>query len=215
METKEIDPVSVLEVNMDLKENSVEPKFDIENKMSDVLQVLKSLSLTSVRLGDYLIVMNAKEDVTILGEPYIAFQLWLEVKSGKAISRIWGQTVAHNIISDIGHLFDVCVKHFSAKPCLGCPLQEDEIDQKMQDFMISQTPVPRMISLTCQRVLAKESEADLKACQNCLTMTPPKLWRMKVVYSQDEQTDENHQFEEHQQTEITVTMTMKKYWIIK
>ena len=59
-----------------------------------ILSALDNLSLIWVTIGDYIVVMNDKIDATIGGEPYLARQLWFNVKSGKIISRIWDQTVS-------------------------------------------------------------------------------------------------------------------------
>ena len=163
---------------------------------SDVMLALEALCLTSVKLGDYLVIMNAIEDTTIGGEPYIALQLWLNMMSGKVISRIWGQTVSCTTVINIDHFEDVCRKHFRYPPCLGCPFQEDELEQKTQGFVVSQTPVSRRISLGCQKVLANESKVDLQACQNCLTLMPCQWWERKTVNIQEEHINFKQEFEE-------------------
>ena len=56
--------------------------------------ILSSLSLTSVTIGDFLVIMRSKFDLTISGEPYIGLVLLLNLKDGTYISRIWNQTVA-------------------------------------------------------------------------------------------------------------------------
>ena len=83
-------------------------KVRTEFSLGEVMCVLRGLSLTSVKLGDYLVVMNTTEDATICGEPYIALQLWLNITSGKVISRIWGQTVACATVVNIEQFMDVC-----------------------------------------------------------------------------------------------------------
>ena len=170
-----------------------------EFSLGDVMRVLEALFLTSVKLGDYLVVMNATEDAIIVGEPYIALQLWLNMISGKVISRIWGRTVACATVTNIDHFEDVCSKHFCAPPCLGCPFQQDEHELKMQGFAISQTPVSRKISLGCQKVLADDSRADLQACQNCLELMPGEWWERDTVNYQEEHIDVKQEFEESQQ----------------
>ena len=59
--------------------------------LHEAMGALNMLSLASVTIGDYVVVTNSREDVTIAGEPYLALQLWLNVRSGRVISRIWGQ----------------------------------------------------------------------------------------------------------------------------
>ena len=53
--------------------------------------VLASLSLTSVTFGRFLLVMRSECDVIIAGEPYVALMLWLDVDTGKFITRVWNQ----------------------------------------------------------------------------------------------------------------------------
>ena len=148
-----------------------------ELSYDNVRQVLGDLYLTSVEIGDYLVVMSAVEDATINGEPYLALQLWLDMKSGKVIQRIWGRTVARATVADINHFKNVCSKHFCDPPCLGCPFKEDELAQKRQGFVVCQTPVLRKISLRCQKVVQVSdgrAEAELQACKNCLKLTAPR-----------------------------------------
>ena len=40
--------------------------------LEEVKDVVKALSLNSVTMGDYQVIMNSVEDITILGEPYLA-----------------------------------------------------------------------------------------------------------------------------------------------
>ena len=64
-------------------DDSPSPDF----KWSDAKHILKDLSLSYVALGDYVVIMNDREDVTFSGEPYIALQLWFNTKTGKVICR--------------------------------------------------------------------------------------------------------------------------------
>ena len=60
----------------------------------DVIRsVVASLSLASVTLGDYLVVMRSDFDVVLFGEPYLASMLLYSLKTGSLIARIWNQTV--------------------------------------------------------------------------------------------------------------------------
>ena len=74
--------------------------------LHEAMGALNMLSLASVTIGDYVVVTNSREDVTIAGEPYLALQLWLNVRSGRVISRIWGQggasqsSLSHFVHSD-------------------------------------------------------------------------------------------------------------------
>ena len=53
----------------------------------EVLCALKALSLNSVTLGDHIVIMSGEADVTICGEPYLALQLWLNLRSGDYMGR--------------------------------------------------------------------------------------------------------------------------------
>ena len=74
--------------------------------LHEAMGALNMLSLASVTIGEYVVVTNSREDVTIAGEPYLALQLWLNVRSGRVISRIWGQerasqsSLSHFVHSD-------------------------------------------------------------------------------------------------------------------
>ena len=119
-------------------------------------------------IGDYFVVMNSKIDATISGEPYLALKLWFNMKSGKIISRIWDRTIALGKVDSVSHFQEACVTHFKGRPCIGYPSSID--GQTWQDFVISQTPVPRKISRTCQNVLDMGTNASIKSCQECLKL---------------------------------------------
>ena len=136
----------------------------------DAMSALNMLSLTSVTIGDYLVITNNREDVTICGEPYLALQLWLNVRSGKVISRVWGQTVACSNIVNVSQLMEACTNLFSGQPCLGYPLEESE--QMLQEFVVSQTPVPRKISIRCQKIIGKDRVSNMNSCSECLRLEP-------------------------------------------
>ena len=85
---------------MESARSSLQPQ-DGELKWNEVLGALTNLSLTWVTIGDYIVVMNSKIDVTIGGEPYLALQLWLNVKSGSLTRRVWDQNVASGKVVSI------------------------------------------------------------------------------------------------------------------
>ena len=66
----------------------------LELSLEDATEVLSNLSLASVTIGDYLVIMRSQFDLTISGEPYIGLVMLLSLKDGAYISRIWNQTVA-------------------------------------------------------------------------------------------------------------------------
>ena len=53
----------------------------------EIVHAVKSLSLNSVAVGDYFVVMSGEADTTICGEPYLALQLWLNMSSGDYMGR--------------------------------------------------------------------------------------------------------------------------------
>ena len=65
-----------------------------EIKWTELENALSDMCLKWIIMGDYVVVMNNKCDVTIGGEPFLVLQLWFNVKSGKIIKRIWDQTVS-------------------------------------------------------------------------------------------------------------------------
>ena len=65
-----------------------------EFKWEDALGSLPSLNLAAVTLGDYVMVMNGDVDLVMCEEPYVALQLWFNIRdprSCKFIARIWNQ----------------------------------------------------------------------------------------------------------------------------
>ena len=131
--------------------------------------VLASMSLTSVPFGRYLLVMRTECDVIIGGEPYVALVLWLNLETGKFMARIWNQTVTAGDAVSLEKFTEACQTHFSqGKPCLGYP--EDEQEQVDQEYLTSQTPVPRKISKMCHKTLGGEAGATTHSCEECLKL---------------------------------------------
>ena len=145
----------------------------LEFKWNEVLSALATLSLKYVALGDYIVVLNGQIDATIAGEPYLALQLWLNMKSGKVISRIWDETIAFEKVADVSQFTQACIAHFQGRPCIGYPVKDDE--NSFQSFVISQTPIPRKISRTCQKVLDTDISIKIKSCKECLRLRDPVL----------------------------------------
>ena len=133
----------------------------------ETMAVFSSLSLTSVTVGKFLVVMKSDFDLTISEEPYIGLVMLLNQKTGRYFSRIWNETVATGNIVGPGQLLEVCEEHFSqGRPCLGCP-DEDEEKLCRKDFLVSQTPIPRKIAKTCHKVLGKDAHASVSSCSEC------------------------------------------------
>ena len=99
----------------------------MEFSLDEVKAILTSLSLTSVTMGDYLVVTRSEFDLIISGEPYIGLVLLLDLKTGKCLFRIWNQTVTTDVISTTNEFSEVCELHFGqGRPCLGCPEGEND-----------------------------------------------------------------------------------------
>ena len=103
----------------------------LEFNHNEVLYALKALSLNSVSLGDYIVVMNGAVDITVRGEPYLALQLWLNMKSGDYMGRVWSQTTSYGRVASVTQFMEACTNHFRGRPCLGYPLDEDDKHKMM------------------------------------------------------------------------------------
>ena len=136
-----------------------------EIKWAEIESALTDLCLKWMTIGDYLVVVNDKCDVTIGGEPYLALQLWFNVKTGKIINRIWGQTVSSGKVARVSQFVEACNSHLNGRPCLGCPLPIDE--HSRQNYFISHTPMPRKISRTCKKLLDPGTDKTDKSCSDC------------------------------------------------
>ena len=163
---------------------------------AEVESVCGRLSLSSVSLGKYLVVMRSGFDVVIAGEPYLALMLLLELDSGKFLTRIWNQTITRGCALSLEGFVEACETFFArnGKPCLGLP--EDEDEQVMQDFLVSQTPVPRKVSKSCQRVVGRESGDDIPSCKECFKLrdlksfAPETEFKTEVISEEEEEEEE-------------------------
>ena len=81
----------------------------LEFGLDTALGILSTLSLTSVTIGDYLVVMRTEFDLTISGEPYIGLVLLLKISNRTYISRIWNQTVASGSVEGPDQLREVFI----------------------------------------------------------------------------------------------------------
>lgn len=136
----------------------------------EAMSACANLSLTLVDFGRYLVVMRSAFDVTISGEPYLALMLLMDMESGNFVARIWNQTVTRGSAVLLEEFVEACETFFARneRPCLGLPEAED--CHHSQDFLISQTPVPRKISTSCQRMIRRESGDRFKSCRECLKL---------------------------------------------
>ena len=154
------------------------------------------LSLISVRFGKYLVLMRSGFDLVIAGEPYLALMLLLDLDSGKFLTRIWNQTITRGCALSLEEFVEACETFFAhnGKPCLGLP--EDEDEQVMRDFLISQTPVPRKVSKSCQRVVSNESGDEIPSCTECFKLRDLKSFvegvecKTEVVSEEEEEEEE-------------------------
>ena len=114
--------------------------------------------------------MRSEFDVVISGEPHLAVMLLIDTKSGIHFERIWSQTVARGRALTLGDFVEACIRFFkqNERPCLGFPM-EVENDPLRSDCLISQTPVPRMISKSCRKVVHKEASDKVISCHECLS----------------------------------------------
>ena len=139
--------------------------------LQETMEILSAMSLTSVTMGDFLVITRSEFDLTISGEPYTALQLLFSLKTGKYLSRIWNQTAASGIAERADQVKEVCRNLFNqGRPCLGSP-QEGGVRPGEQEFLISQTPIPRKIATKCLKVLGTEANAYVTKCTECLKMS--------------------------------------------
>ena len=144
-----------------------------ELNLDNAKEILQELSLTSVQFRDYLLVMNSDFDLIISEEPYHALTLLFDVGSWRYMARIWNSTVNTGSASTLNEFAEVCRDHFSERRlCLG--LLEDEAASENRAVLISQTPLPRIMSKTCLRDIGKDVEADVYSCSECLKLVPTK-----------------------------------------
>ena len=88
------------------------PKMDLAKAQS----AIKKLSLTSVALGDYMVVLRSDIDTFICDEPYIPLMMLLNVKSGRYLTRVWSQTVIEGIVTHVDDFTEVCSTLLSGPP---------------------------------------------------------------------------------------------------
>ena len=87
-----------------LRQDSSGPAFGAEK----AVKVISSLSLTSVAIQDYLLVMSTDFDVTVSDEPYMVLMLLYNVESGVFIARMWNKTVKAGSAATLGEFREVC-----------------------------------------------------------------------------------------------------------
>ena len=105
----EVQNMSSCEIKTENLTVGIENNSRLDFQLSDLTDVLKRLSLSFVVIGEYLVIMNDKEDITFSGEPYIAMQVWLNTRTGKVICRVWNETVACSKIVNILQFTEVSI----------------------------------------------------------------------------------------------------------
>jgi len=176
-------------------------KTTLELGLDEAVGILASLSLTSVTIGDFLVIMRSNFDLTISGEPYIGLVMLLNLKDGTHLSRIWNQTVASGNVEGPDQFREVCKSHFGrGRPCLGCPEEEGDTLAD-QEFLISQTPIPRKISTTCHKLLGEDAGDSVSSCSECVRLADS---------SSLSATDEQDEMEEHNDIEAAFSPTKRR-----
>ena len=137
---------------------------------TEYMDVISELTLSSLVLGDYLVIVKSDFDLVVSEEPYLALMLLLNTRTGKYIARIWNQTISTGILSSVEQLKVACIKHFEHRPCMGCPVPETEDEKTGDDFFIYPTPVPTKFSKSCLKVLSKDVCNEIVSCSECLRL---------------------------------------------
>ena len=102
--------------------DSSEPSFDLD----EMRTALSEMSLASITIGEYLVVMNADFDAVVHGEPYLAITLLFNLRSRRFLARIWNRTVRLGEADRLEQFVSACRIHFGqGRPCLGS-LQDPE-----------------------------------------------------------------------------------------
>ena len=136
--------------------------------MDEARRVIASLSLSWFELGEYLVITNSNFDVTICGEPYLALLLFYNLKCGKFIARIWNETVEVGWAYKSNELDVACQRLFKqGKPCIGHPINQYDETITSQSFWFSHTPIPRVISKSCHKLLHELDSSDRQSCPEC------------------------------------------------
>ena len=149
----------------DYEESERRLQFD----MTEAQDVFDRLSLTSVMLDDYLLVVRSSIDVTVGGEPYLALSLLLDTDTGQFFARAWNRTIMTGRALGKDDLSGVCDQLFNrGRPCMGCP--DEEGGDAARGFLASHCPYPRKISRLCEDLLGKGAGADASACPECLKL---------------------------------------------
>merc|ERR1711879_353238 len=93
--------------------------------------------------------------------------LLIDLDSGLYFGRIWNQTLAKGKAFHVRDFIEACVAFFGQnnKPCIGYPFL-DVNDLPSDDMVLTQTPVPRMVSKSCFKVVNEKNDS----CSECLSL---------------------------------------------
>ena len=153
---------------------------ELKVSLKDIKCVIDSLSLTARRIGNFIILLKSDFDLNILGEPYIALMLLLNMKSGQYFARVWNETIASGIAIETAELLEVCSNHFcQGNPCIGL-LEKKEEKPLEAEFLVSHTPVPRKVARTCKKFLGKDAGGNVRACAECHSLEASCLYGPNV-----------------------------------
>ena len=95
--------------------------------------ICSHLSLSSVSLGRYLVLLRSDFDVDIAGEPYLALSLLLNLDSGKFFTRVCDQTVTRGHAHSIEELVSVLCTLLQCGPLISSSVlsYENEMNNKL------------------------------------------------------------------------------------
>ena len=148
---------------------------------SDARRIIATHSLSSFKIGELLVVTNSHFDLTISDEPYVALMLLFNLSSGKYISRIWNQTMEVGWAHEDNELEEACQRLFKqGKPCIGKLISEHDNNNTSQDYLESYTPIPRIVSKYCYKLLGISNLSDSISCSEC-----QKLEKLEKSLTQD------------------------------
>ena len=94
--------------NMPVKEDPLNNFMSVE----EAAKIIADLGLSSLLLGDYMVIVKSDFDLILAGEPYLALMLLFNLRNGTFISRVWNQTVKRGVVSSTKQFVGECNKYF-------------------------------------------------------------------------------------------------------
>ena len=172
-----------------------------ELNLDNIKEILEAHSLKHVMVGDYLVIVRSDFDVIISGEPYIAFMLMLNLKSGVCRTRIWNKTIKAGLVANTSELEVECNNLFEkCKPCIGYT------DKSVQgeEYLLLPTLMPRKISKSC--LYKVESILKDESCSECLKIKEPRL--REATAEECSSTHDSIKIEEEAKVHIGASLTV-------